>query len=129
MRLVKALVLLKIARSGAEANRLVKQGSVWFGGCIEPCNGRLSPYKCTCDGWKKSTNPTVEVFAGQVIRIKDGSWRLVQREDGQKGFDQLPGIGRVPSAVNFDVKVKGAFIDEIQLKFWKAVFAIRSLWK
>lgn len=96
MKLVKALVLLDMARSGAEANRLVKQGSVWFGGCIPPCNARVFPYKCTCDGWKKSTNPIEEVSAGQVIRIKDGSWRLLNRIDGQQGFDQVVGIGRVP---------------------------------
>jgi hypothetical protein len=132
MKLVKALVSLNMARSNAEANRLVKQGSVWIGGCIPPCNARMAPYKCTCNGWHKSTNPTEEVSPGIVIRIKDGSWRLLAREDGRNGFDQIPGIGRVPeplSAVKFDVNVKGAFVDEIQLKFWKAVFAIRSLWK
>jgi hypothetical protein len=92
MKLVKALVLLNIARSGTEANRLVKQGSVWFGGCIPPCNSRIAPFKCTCDGWKKSINPIEEVSAGQVIRIKDGSWRLLTREDGKQGFDSVPGI-------------------------------------
>jgi hypothetical protein len=106
MKLVKALVLLNIARSGTEANRLVKQGSVWFGGCIPPCNSRIAPFKCTCDGWKKSINPIEEVSAGQVIRIKDGSWRLLTREDGKQGFDSVPGIGRVPSQITFS---KGLF--------------------
>ena len=129
MKLVKALVLLNIARSGSEANRLVKQGSVWIGGCIEPCNARIFPFKCVCNGWHKSTNPNEDVLSEQVIRIKDGSWRLLTREDGQNGFDLLRGIGRVPSAVLPVVNVKGAFIDEIQLKFWKTVFAIRDFFK
>ena len=96
MRLAKALVLLKMARSGAEANRLVKQGSVLVGGCIPPCNARIVPFKCNCCGWQKITNPIEEISADTVLRIKDGSWRLLLREDGKQGFDQVIGIGRIP---------------------------------
>ena len=95
MKIVKALVLLKMARSGAETNRLVKQGSVWFGGCIAPCNARIFPFKCTCNGWKKTINPIEEVHLGQVLRVRDGSWRLLTCEDGKQGFDQVIGIGKV----------------------------------
>ena len=96
MKLVKALTTLKIARSGSEANRFIKQGAIWIGGCIPPCNGRMSPYKCTCGGWRKANNPIEDVPAGQVVRLKDGNWRLMTRLDGGSGFDQVPGIGWVP---------------------------------
>ena|ERR1035441_3309519 len=125
MKLVKALVLLNMARSGAEANRLVKQGSIWFGGCIPPCNKRIHPFVCTCGGWKKTTNPTEEINAGQVIRIKDGSIRLLTREDGKQGFDQLVGIGRVP----IHTTVKGSFADEIQISFWRVIFRVRDFFR
>jgi hypothetical protein len=99
MKIVKALVSLKMARSGSEANRMVKNGSVIAGGCIDPCNGRMPPYKCTCGGWRKITNPTEEIPSGYVIRIKDGSWRLLVREGAVKStgtvYDQVPGIGSV----------------------------------
>ena len=36
MKVVKALVELGMARSGAEAQRMVKEGMVWAGGCIHP---------------------------------------------------------------------------------------------
>ena len=96
MRLAKAVTSLNMARSGAEANRLIKQGSILVGGCITLCNARIEPFKCTCNGWKKITNPVEEIDDGTVIRIKDGSWRVLPK-DGKPGFDQLPGIGRIPS--------------------------------
>ena len=95
MKLAKALVELKMARSGAEAQRLVKQGAVLVGGCIPPCNARLAPYVCTCNGWKKITNPVEDIAPGTVVRIGTGTWRLLQR-DGKQGFDAVPGIGWVP---------------------------------
>jgi predicted rRNA methylase YqxC with S4 and FtsJ domains len=96
MKLAKALTALKIARSGSEAQRLIKQGAVLVGGCIPPCNGRMPPYKCTCNGWRKVTSPTEDIPAGQVVRISDGNWRLMNRLDNTSGFDQVPGIGWVP---------------------------------
>ena len=106
MKLVKALTALKMARSGSEANRMVKEGSVLVGGCIPPCNGRLPPYKCTCGGWRKASNPAENIDAGTVLRVKDGSWRLLVREGSVKAtgtvYDQLPGIGWVPEEEESD---------------------------
>lgn len=117
MKLVKALTALKMARSGSEANRMVKEGSVWVGGCTPPCNARRCcgdharlhegqpcplpvslQYKCNCDGWHKATNPTEDLEPGTVVRVKDGSWRLLVRAVKSTGtvFDQVPGIGWVP---------------------------------
>ena len=95
MKLSKALVETEMARSGAEAQRLVKQGGVLVGGCIPPCNMRQSPYKCTCGGWRKIVNPVEDVQTGEVMRVGDGSWRLLSRE-GAQGFDQIRGIAWVP---------------------------------
>jgi len=99
MKLAKALVELKMARSGAEAQRLVKAGAIWAGGCIPPCNAREAPYKCVCNGWRKGTNPVEDIPAGTVVRIGDGSWRLLKAE-GTSKFDQVPGIGWVPDFEN-----------------------------
>jgi hypothetical protein len=104
MKLIKALIHAHMARSGAEANRMVKQNSVWVGGCIEPCNKRVAPYVCTCGNWKKVTNPVEDIPAGTVIRVKDGNWRLLTREDGRQGFDQVAGIARVPSIINDEIQ-------------------------
>jgi hypothetical protein len=98
MKLAKALIELEMARSGAEAQRLVKQGCVWVGGCIPPCNARLPPFKCTCNGWRKVLNPVEDVPEGQVLRIGDGSWRLLPSSDPNRKFDQVRGIGRIPDA-------------------------------
>jgi predicted rRNA methylase YqxC with S4 and FtsJ domains len=96
MRLAKVLTTLKMAQSGSEAQRLIKQGAVLVGGCIPPCNGRMPPYKCVCDGWKKITNPGEDVAAGQVVRIGDGNYRMIKRLDGTAGYDMFIGIGCVP---------------------------------
>jgi hypothetical protein len=114
MKLSKALTETGMARSGAEAQRLVKQGAVLVGGCIPPCNmrrccgdneeshlGEPCPlpvsmqFKCTCENWRKVTNPIEEIDSGEVMRIGDGGWRLLKRE-GVTGFDQVPGIARFP---------------------------------
>lgn len=94
MKLAKALVALNMARTGGEAQRLVKQGSILVGGCIPPCNARLHPYTCNCGGWRKVTNPTEEIKPDEVIRIGSGNWRFVKDD---KKFDQLPGIGWCPA--------------------------------
>src|ERR1700678_2888933 len=90
------MTALKIARSGSEAQRMIKQGSVLVGGCIPPCNGRIPPYHCTCNGWRKVTDPAEDISAGQVVRVKDGNWRLMNRLDNASGFEQVRGIGWVP---------------------------------
>ena len=95
MKLVKALKTLGMARTGSEANRMVKEGSILVGGCIPPCNARMPPYKCVCDGWRKATNPVEEIPAGTVLRVRDGRWRLLTGDVPNK-FDQVPGIGWVP---------------------------------
>jgi hypothetical protein len=96
MKLAKALVETGMARSGAEAQRLVKQGAIIVGGCISPCNPRKAPYNpCTCGGWRKITNPAEEVKGGEVMRIGCGNWRLLKKE-GSQGFDQVQGIAYAP---------------------------------
>lgn len=97
MKLDKAILELELdlARSRGEAQRLIKQGSIMVGGCISPCNKRLFPFTCSCGGWRKITNPAEEIAGGEVIRIKDGSWRLLAGDHGK--MDQLPGIGWVPA--------------------------------
>jgi hypothetical protein len=57
----------------------------------------MPPYTCNCGGWKKITNPAEDIAPGVVVRIGDGSWRLLTRE-GITGFEQVPGIGWVPEA-------------------------------
>jgi hypothetical protein len=122
MKIVKALTALKMARSGSEATRMVKEGSVWVGGCTPPCNprrccgdharlhpGQLCPlpiflqYKCHCNGWRKANNPTEDVPAGTVLRVKDGSLRLLVRDGAVKSsgtvYDSIQGIGWVPEEV------------------------------
>jgi hypothetical protein len=96
MRLAKVLTTLRMAQSGSEAQRLIKQGAVYVGGCIPPCNGRMLPYKCVCDGWKKITNPGEDIAEGVVVRIGDGNYRMVKKLDGTTGFEMFIGIGWVP---------------------------------
>ncbi|HEX5426633.1 MAG TPA: hypothetical protein VFW94_24150 [Candidatus Acidoferrales bacterium] len=97
MKLTKAMVAIGLSRSVADAQRLVKQGAVWVGGCAPPCNPRQEPFlKCFCGGWRKITNPAERVETGEKVRVSSGNWRLVNRTDGRPGWDQLPGIGEVP---------------------------------
>ena len=100
MRLIKALVVTKMARSGSEAQRFVKQGAVWIGtGCTPECEFRRISFRCTCGGQRKATDPTEDLAAGTLLRVGDGNWRLMKpRVDGKDGFDQVPGVGRVPDA-------------------------------
>lgn len=122
MKLAKALTETGMARSGAEAQRLVKQGAVLVGGCTPLCPLRATPPECTCQqqideilqgkeriakpcrvkhgvctcgGWTKIINPAEEIESGVVMRIGKDDWRLVQRE-GSAGFDQVRGVARVP---------------------------------
>ena len=74
-----------LARSGTEANRLIKQG-VYVGGCTKDC-GFFTSGKCDCGGWKKVTNPLEEIEKGLVVKVGNGNWRLMNREGG--GWDQV----------------------------------------
>lgn len=95
MKISKALVELGLARSGGEANRLTKQGAVQVGGCASDCTF-FSTGRCTCGGWKKVLNPVEDVEEGIVVKVSSGFWRCLPRIDGRQGFDQLPGVGKVP---------------------------------
>lgn len=116
-----------MARSGAEANRLVKQGAVWIGGCIAPCNKREFPFVCTCNGWHKSTNPIEDVPSGQVIRIGNGMGenRLLVAE-GRVGFDQLMGIGRIPIELETVIIPNNLKIHIPKWRIFKLIFNILS---
>jgi len=98
MKLVKALVWLDMARSGAEAQRLVKQGAVWIGaGCTPECEFRRVSFRCTCGGQRKATNPVEDLEDGTLFRVGDGNYRMLKpRMDGKDGFDCVPGCGYVP---------------------------------
>jgi len=96
MQVNKAMLELGMVRSMGEVTRLVKQGAVLVGGCIQPCNMRITPFKCTCGGWRKVTDFREEVLSGTVVRIGKGNYRLLPREDGKQGFNQLKGIGWIP---------------------------------
>lgn len=97
MNLIIAMTTFGLARSNAEAHRLIKQGAVSVGGCIFPCNKRQFPYKCTCDGWHKATNPKEDVTSGKVIRVGPmGLYRFVTKMDRKQGIDTLKGICRIP---------------------------------
>jgi predicted rRNA methylase YqxC with S4 and FtsJ domains len=94
MRLGKVLTETKLARSGSEATRLIKQGAVSVGGCKPNCEF-LETGKCTCDGWTKVLNPVAEIEVGLAVKVGDGNWRLMNRLDGA-GWDQVKGIATVP---------------------------------
>lgn len=94
MKLDLAMFTSRMARSRAEAQRLIKQGAVSVGGCVEDCTF-FSTGKCTCGGWEKITKPNHEVPAGWCIKVGSGFMRTVKRE-GAQGFDQLRGVGKVP---------------------------------
>lgn len=94
VRLGKVLTETKLARSGSEATRLIKQGAVSVGGCKPDC-AFLDTGKCTCDGWTKVLNPVLEIEVGLAVRVGDGRWRLMNKLEGT-GWDQVKGIARVP---------------------------------
>jgi hypothetical protein len=94
MRLNKVLTLHKLARTGKEAERLIKQGAVWVGGCKPGCSW-FTDWVCNCNEWTKVVDPFDDVAFGAVVKVKDGNWRCIPRIDGTQGFDQLPGICRV----------------------------------
>jgi hypothetical protein len=93
-RLGKVLTETKLARSGSEATRLIKQGAVSVGGCEEDCMFRNTG-NCSCKGWRKITDPVAMVESGLAVKIGSGLWRLMNRAMGE-GWDQVNGIGRVP---------------------------------
>jgi hypothetical protein len=93
---MKVLVVTKLARSGSEANRLIKQGAVQVGGCKSDCTF-FSTGKCTCGGWTKVTNPAEDVEVGFSVKIGTGFGRTVARIDGASGFEFLHGVAKVPS--------------------------------
>lgn len=92
---MKVLVVTELARSGSEANRLIKQGAVQVGGCQPDCTF-FSTGKCVCGGWTKVTNPAAEIESGMCVKIGNGLYRTVARIDGTSGFDQLKGVAKVP---------------------------------
>lgn len=94
MRLVKVLTETKLARSGAEAVRLIRQGAVTVGGCSPDCQF-IHIGVCTCDGWKKIIDPIAEIESGLAVKVGTGHWRLMTRT-GKVGWDQVKGVGRVP---------------------------------
>jgi S4 domain-containing protein len=93
MRLAKLLVDAGTARTGGEANRLVKQGAIQVGGCSSSCTF-FSTGKCSCGGWVKITDPVEEIEVGLAVKVGNGMWRTIPRIDGRQGFDQLPGVCR-----------------------------------
>lgn len=98
MRLTKVLTEMGLARTGGEANRLIKQGSVSIGGCYAGCSF-ISTGRCDCGGWEKATQPTQDIAPRTVVKIANGFYRTIPKIDGEKGFDQLPGVCRVPEEI------------------------------
>lgn len=93
MKISKLLVVTGLARTGGEANRLVKQGAVQVGGCDPDCSF-FNTGRCACGGWEKVVNPVEDVQSGMAVKVGTGMWRLLPRIDGQQGFDQVPGVAR-----------------------------------
>lgn len=93
MKLTKLLTESGLARTGGEANRLVKQGAVQVGGCDPSCSF-FKTGKCSCGGWVKVTDPTEEITEGFAVKVGTGMWRTLPRIDGEKGFDQIRGVCR-----------------------------------
>lgn len=90
-----------MARSGSEASRLVKQGAVQVGGCSPDCTW-FNTGRCACGGWQRMTDPVAEVAGGDAIKVGTGMWRLLKK-DGSHGFDQVPGVGRVPWDLPYEI--------------------------
>lgn len=93
MRLYEILVEEKLVRSRTEAERMIRQGAIWVGGCDPDCDF-FTTGKCTCKGWQKITKATEEIAVGLAIKVGSGNWRVMPRLDGQPGYDQVKGIGR-----------------------------------
>lgn len=89
-----AMFKFGLARSRAEAQRLVRQGAVSIGGCKEDCTF-FNTGKCTCGGWEKIEKPNHDVPEGWCIRVGNGFYRTVKRIDGRPGVDQLKGVCHV----------------------------------
>ena len=94
MRIARILVEYQLARSGAEAIRLLGQGAVSVGGCDPSCD-YFTCGKCVCGGWRKVTNPVEEIEPGLVVKIGNGFMRLIPRM-GSGGYDALSGVCRAP---------------------------------
>lgn len=94
MKLDKVLVDQKLARSRAEAQRLIKQGAVSVGGCAADCTF-FKTGNCTCGGWEKTTDTQDDIPSGWCVKIGKGFWRRVPKLEGE-GFDQLNGVCKVP---------------------------------
>ena len=92
---MKILVVTKLARSGSEANRLIKQGAIHVGGCKPDCTF-FTTGKCTCGGWEKINNPAADIQSGLCVKVGNGLYRSVKRIDGRDGVDQLKGVAHVP---------------------------------
>jgi hypothetical protein len=101
VKLMKFLVVAKLALSGSEANRLIKQGAVQVGGCDPDCTF-FTTGKCTCGGWAKITNPAEEIAAGLSVKVGSGFGRTVAKIDGTSGFQFLHGVAKVPFAADSD---------------------------
>lgn len=93
MKLFRILVERKLARSGGEATRLIKQGAVMVGGCELDCQF-FATGKCSCGGWNKITDPIMEIAPGTCVKVGTGLWRCIPKLEG-KGYDQVNGIARV----------------------------------
>ena len=88
MKIRDILTTQGMARSGAEADRLCKQGSVRV--LKAECQGG---FPIDPEQWRKVLDPREEIESGLPIIVGTGHWRLVSR-NGQQGYDQLRGVGR-----------------------------------
>jgi hypothetical protein len=95
MKLIKVMVVSRLARSRSEGERLIKQGAVQVGGCDPDCTF-FTTGKCTCGGWTKIVNPVEDINPRTCVKVGMGFVRTVTRIDGTSGVDQLPGVARVP---------------------------------
>ncbi len=95
LKLAKAMTELSLARTGGEAQRLIKGGGVRVGYCSPECSF-FKTGRCDCGGWRKVTNPVEEVASDLVIKVGDGFGRLVLKLDGTTRYDWLWSVARVP---------------------------------
>lgn len=101
MKLIKVMVVGRLARSRSEGERLIKQGAVQVGGCEPDCTF-FTTGQCTCGGWTKILNPVEEINPGTCVKVGMGFMRTVTRIDGTSGVDQLPGVAKVPQEPQSD---------------------------